>query len=247
MGVLSDQQIEELANKGMITPYDPGHRKPGKISSGVTSYGYDVRLGYKFKAPTGARLTAAVIDPKNPDPDDYLDTDLTPNLNHTWEPKELSPLNHKQIGYQCHTCGVWKDTASELYQCTPRKADHIIIPPHSFVLGESIETFDIPRDILVVCLGKSTYARTGIIVNVTPGEPEWKGIWTIELSNTNPKPVKVYCGEGIMQAIFLRSDQIIGSERGVRLAGCQTSYKDKKGKYQGQTGLTLPTVDKEKT
>jgi len=114
-----------------------------------------------------------------------------------------------------------------------RKTDVCIIPPNSFALAETVETFEIPRDILATCLGKSTYARCGIIVNVTPLEPEWRGKVTIEISNTTPLPAKVYAGEGIAQVLFMRAE-----------APCRTSYADKKGKYQDQSGLTLPFVVK---
>lgn len=108
-------------------------------------------------------------------------------------------------------------------------SDVCIIPPNSFVLARSVEYFKIPRNVLVVCLGKSTYARCGIIVNVTPLEPEWEGHVTLEFSNTTPLPAKIYANEGIAQMLFLESDE-----------ECETSYKDRKGKYQGQKGVTLP-------
>lgn len=111
------------------------------------------------------------------------------------------------------------------------KGDTCIIPPNSFVLGYSVEYFKIPRDVLVICLGKSTYARCGLVVNVTPLEPEWEGHVTIEVSNTTPLPAKIYANEGIAQLIFLG-----GSEP------CQTSYADKAGKYQAQKGITLPRM-----
>lgn len=104
-----------------------------------------------------------------------------------------------------------------------------IIPPNSFALARSVEYFRIPREVLVICLGKSTYARCGIIVNVTPLEPEWEGHVTLEFSNTTPLPAKIYANEGCAQMIFLESDEI-----------CETSYKDRGGKYQYQEGVTLP-------
>ncbi len=112
------------------------------------------------------------------------------------------------------------------------KGKECIIPPNSFALGKSVEYFRIPRNILCLVLGKSTYARAGIIVNVTPLEPEWSGYVTIEISNTTPLPVKVYANEGIAQVLFLESDE-----------ECETSYADKKGKYQNQTGIWLPKVE----
>jgi len=110
--------------------------------------------------------------------------------------------------------------------------DHVVIPANSFALCETVETFDVPRDVLVLCVGKSTYARCGLIVNVTPLEPEWRGKVTLEISNTTPLPAKVYANEGIAQFIFLKGDRT-----------CTMSYADKSGKYQDQSGLTLPKVD----
>jgi dCTP deaminase len=111
------------------------------------------------------------------------------------------------------------------------RADVCIIPPNSFALARTIEYFRVPRDILTVCLGKSTYARCGIIVNVTPFEPEWEGHVTIEISNTTPLPAKIYANEGIAQVLFFQGDE-----------PCEVSYRDKKGKYQAQQGVTLPKI-----
>jgi dCTP deaminase len=111
------------------------------------------------------------------------------------------------------------------------KGKECIIPPNSFVLGRSVEYFRIPRDVIVICLGKSTYARCGIVVNVTPLEPEWEGHVTIEISNTTPLPAKIYANEGIAQLIFLAAEEL-----------CEVSYKDKTGKYQAQKGITLPKI-----
>ena len=106
---------------------------------------------------------------------------------------------------------------------------YCIIPPNSFALGRTVERFRIPRNVLTICLGKSTYARVGLIVNVTPLEPEWEGYVTLEFSNTTPLPVKIYSNEGICQFLFFESDE-----------ECLTSYKDRGGKYQDQVGVTLP-------
>ena len=108
-------------------------------------------------------------------------------------------------------------------------SDVCIIPPNSFALARTVETFRIPRNVLTVCLGKSTYARCGIIVNVTPLEPEWEGQVTLEFSNTTPLPAKIYANEGVAQMLFFESDEV-----------CETSYADRGGKYQGQSGVTLP-------
>jgi len=180
MGVLADWQIRERVT---IEPFADGASRPGVISYGLTSYGYDLRLGRRFKVFTNARC--AVVDPKNFDPASFIDLE----------------------------------------------ADECLIPPNSFALAETVERLEIPRDVVAVCVGKSTYARIGIIVNVTPLEPEWRGKVTIEISNTAPLPAKVYAGEGIAQVLFLTGDEL-----------CRTSYADKKGKYQDQGGLTLPFV-----
>ena len=180
MGILADTQIHKEI---VIRPFADGERRPGSISYGVSSYGYDVRVGRTFKVFTN--VYGAIVDPKNFTPAAFVDIE----------------------------------------------GDHCIIPPNSFALAETVEYFEIPRDILAVCMGKSTYARCGIIVNVTPLEPEWRGKITIEISNTTPLPAKVYANEGIAQILFLRAEQV-----------CRVSYADKKGKYQDQTGLTLPFV-----
>jgi len=111
------------------------------------------------------------------------------------------------------------------------ESDVCIIPPNSFALARSVEYFKIPRDVLTICVGKSTYARCGVIVNVTPFEPEWEGFVTLEISNTTPLPARIYANEGLCQILFFQSDE-----------QCETSYKDKKGKYQGQKGIVLPKL-----
>jgi len=186
MPVLSDTQIRELVH---IEPFASNEKRPGVVSYGVSSYGYDVRVGTKFKIFTNATSGGtAVVDPKN------FTNDLFVTI----------------------------DTAQ-----TGR--DHIIIPPNSFALAETVEEIRVPRDVLAICVGKSTYARCGIIVNVTPFEPEWEGYVTLEFSNTTPLPAKIYAGEGCAQVLFFESDEV-----------CETSYKDRGGKYQGQVGVTLP-------
>lgn len=184
MGILSDRQIEKHIK---IVPFEKAAKRPGTVSFGVTSYGYDVRVGDAFKIFTN--VNSEVVDPKHFSTGSFVDVDAS-------------------------------------------KKGYVLIPPNSFALCETVEYFEIPRDVLAICVGKSTYARCGIIVNVTPLEPEWKGKITIEISNTTPLPAKIYANEGIAQIIFLRGEEV-----------CQTSYADKKGKYQDQPGLTLPKVD----
>jgi len=111
------------------------------------------------------------------------------------------------------------------------KSDHVIIPPNSFALARTVEYFRIPRNVMTICLGKSTYARCGIIVNVTPFEPEWEGFVTLEFSNTTPMPAKIYANEGVAQVLFFEADEV-----------CEVSYKDRGGKYQGQQGVTPPKL-----
>ena len=184
MPIKSDKWIRQMAlKKEMIKPFSTGRIKRGKISYGLSSYGYDIRVADEFKVFTNVNTT--IVDPKNFDPRSLVDV----------------------------------------------KGDFCIIPPNSFVLARTVEYFKIPRNILTICLGKSTYARCGIIVNVTPFEPEWEGYATLEISNTTPLPAKIYANEGIAQIIFLESDE-----------ECETSYKDKKGKYQAQKKITLPRM-----
>jgi dCTP deaminase len=184
MSIKPDTWITRMAHQHqMIEPFVDDQVRQGVISYGVSSYGYDVRVGDEFKVFTNVYNT--VVDPKAFDPKSFVDI----------------------------------------------KADVCIIPPNSFALASTIEYFRIPRDILTICLGKSTYARCGIIVNVTPFEPEWEGHVTIEISNTTPLPAKIYANEGIAQVLFFQSDE-----------ACAKSYKDKKGKYQAQRGVTLPRL-----
>ena len=168
------------------------------------------------------------------------------------EKKMISPFEEKQIrgnsisyglssfGYDARVSDEFKiftNVNSEIVDpknfkpsnFVTKNTSECIIPPNSFVLARTVEKFKIPNNVLVICLGKSTYARCGIIVNVTPLEPEWEGHVTLEFSNTTTLPAKIYAGEGVAQMIFLESDE-----------DCETSYKDRKGKYQGQTGVTLP-------
>jgi dCTP deaminase len=179
-GVLADWQIQKEVK---IEPFAESSHRPGVISYGVSSYGYDVRVGRQFKVFTNA--LCAVVDPKNFDRASFVDVE----------------------------------------------GDFCLIPPNSFALAETVETFEIPRDILSICVGKSTYARCGIIVNVTPLEPEWRGKITIEISNTTPLPAKIHANEGICQFLFLQGNE-----------ACETSYADKAGKYMGQRGTALPRM-----
>jgi dCTP deaminase len=192
VGVLADKQIRDRV---VIRPFEAAQKRAGRISYGVSSYGYDVRVGTHFKifTPTPRSGDIAVVDPKKFSDDMMVDVDV----------------GHKAPGDQ-----------------------YVIIPPNSFALCETVEYLEIPRDVLAICVGKSTYARCGLIVNVTPLEPEWKGKVTLEISNTTPLPARVYANEGVAQLIFLRGDQV-----------CEISYADKGGKYQDQAGLTLPKVD----
>jgi len=173
---------------------------------------------------------------------------LVPPLAENFKPGEQMALQEKSVisygvssyGYDMRIADEFKiltdvrsiviDPKNLHPQCFLDFKDEVcVIPPNSFVLGRSVEYFRIPRNVIAICLGKSTHARCGIVVNVTPLEPEWEGYVTIEISNTTPLPVKIYANEGIAQVLFLQSDQ-----------ECETSYADKRGKYQGQRGVTLP-------
>ena len=185
MSILSDKTIKKLAlEENMISPFVDKQVREGKISYGLSSFGYDARVGSEFKI--FHNVNSSVVDPK-------------------------------------------KFTSNNFV--TKIDSDYIIIPPNSFALATTIEVFKIPRDIMCIVVGKSTYARTGIIVNVTPIESEFEGTVTLEFSNTTPLPAKIYANEGVAQFLFLRGDQ-----------APETSYADRKGKYMGQTGVTLPKV-----
>ncbi len=180
-----DTWIKKAAEeKGLIEPFVERQVNEGVISYGLSSYGYDIRVGREFKVFTD--INSATVDPKNFDQACFVD--------------------------------LVRD-------------DYVLIPPNSFALARTVEYFRIPRDVLALCLGKSTYARCGIIVNVTPFEPEWEGHVTLEISNTTPLAAKIYAGEGIAQVIFLQSD-----------LACRKSYRDRKGKYQKQDRITLPKI-----
>ena len=180
----SDAWIRENCRKNkMITPFVEGLVAKGRVSYGLSSYGYDIRVSNEYKVFTDVHN--CVVDPKAFNDKSFVDI----------------------------------------------KAPYCIVPAHSFALARSVEYFRIPRDVIGLCIGKSTYARCGIVVNITPLEPEWEGHLTLEISNTTPLPAKIYSNEGIAQLVFLGADQV-----------CGTSYKDRKGKYQAQRGVTLPRI-----
>ena len=184
MTIMSDNWIAKKAKEDkIIEPFESSQVRKGKISFGLSSYGYDARVADEFKIFTN--VNNALVDPKDFNNEGFVE----------------------------------------------RQADTCIIPPNSFVLARTVEYFRIPRDVLVVCLGKSTYARCGIIVNVTPLEPEWEGHVTLEFSNTSPLPAKIYANEGACQFLFLKGKE-----------APNFSYADKKGKYMKQKGVTLPKI-----
>ena len=184
MGLKSDAWIRKMSHeKAMIVPFAEEQVGRGVVSYGVSSYGYDIRVGDEFKIFTN--IGGTVVDPKNFDEKNVVDF----------------------------------------------KGDVCIVPPNSFALARTIEYFNMPDNVLAICLGKSTYARCGIIVNVTPFEPGFKGHITIEISNTTPLPAKIYANEGIAQVLFIEGDE-----------PCEVTYADKKGKYPAQEGITLPRI-----
>ncbi len=184
MSIMSDRWIRQTAKSdAMIEPFVEKQTREGSISYGLSSYGYDARVGNEFLIFTN--VDNAIVDPKSFDANSFV----------------------------------------------KRKTDVCIIPPNSFALASTVEYFRVPRDIMVICLGKSTYARCGIIVNVTPLEPGWEGHVTLEFSNTTPLPAKIYANEGACQFLFLKGNE-----------PCETSYADRAGKYMGQRGVTLPKI-----
>ena len=184
MSVQSDKWITKMAKEQeMISPFEDKQVRGGKISFGVSSYGYDARVSNEFKIFTN--VNSEVVDPKNFKPTNFVS----------------------------------------------RESSVCIIPPNSFALASTVEYFKIPKDVLVICLGKSTYARCGIIVNVTPLEPGWEGHVTLEFSNTTPLPAKIYANEGVAQFIFLKGD-----------SKPDITYADRDGKYMRQKGVTLPKI-----
>lgn len=184
-GLLPDWAIKRLCeDHDMISPYHDHLAQQDVISYGLSSTGYDIRLGYDFKIFSPYNGSATVIDPKNFDENCLIDFD----------------------------------------------GDVCVIPPNSYVLARSLETFKLPADITAECLGKSTYARSGVFVNITPIENEWRGTLTIEIANLSPLPVKIYGGEGIAQLRFYRT---------IRPS---VTYADRNGKYQDQLNVTLPKI-----
>ncbi len=192
MSVKNDAWIRKMVRRHeMITPFvDKQVRENGVISYGVSSFGYDMRIGPNFKI--FRQTIGKMIRPKK----------IDESILHTYNVPDNQTL---------------------------------VLPPNSYALGYSIETFRIPEDILVLVIGKSTYARSGLIVNVTPGEPGWVGQWTIEIANATPLPIEVYPNEGIAQCVFFSGKRP------------DISYADKFGKYQNQKLITLPIVEYEET
>lgn len=188
MTLRSDKWIRKMAlEHKMIEPFAHTQVREEKgqkrVSFGLSSYGYDLRVAEEFKVFTNVYST--IVDPKNFQKDSFVDI----------------------------------------------KGATCIIPPNSFALAKSVEYFRIPRNVLTLCIGKSTYARCGIIVNVTPFEPEWEGFVTLEISNTTPLPAKIYAGEGLAQVLFFVADE-----------PCEVSYADRKGKYMKQMEITYPSI-----
>ena len=184
MSVQSDKWIKKMCKtKGIIKPFVDKQVRKGKISYGLSSFGYDARVSNIFKIFTN--VNSGIVDPKKFKKESFV----------------------------------------------TKKGNECLIPPNSFALASTVEYFKIPEDVLVICLGKSTYARCGIIVNVTPLEPGWEGHVTLEFSNTTPLPAKIYANEGVAQFIFIR-----GNEKPI------ISYAKRKGKYMKQKGVTLPKV-----
>jgi dCTP deaminase len=184
MSLKSDRWIRRMAlEHGMIAPFSEKQVRDGIVSFGLSSYGYDLRVGDEFKLFTN--VNSSIVDPKNFDERSFVTV----------------------------------------------RSECAVIPPNSFALARSVERFNMPRNVVGLCVGKSTYARCGIIVNVTPFEPEWRGIATLEITNSTPLPARIYANEGLCQVLFLDSDEL-----------CEISYAGRNGKYQDQQGIVLPRL-----
>lgn len=185
MSLQPDHWIRKMAKEhGMIEPFEENLVRGGKVSYGLSSYGYDLRVADEFKIFTNVH--SAVVDPKHFDDNSFVDV---------------------------------------------KGRGHVLIPPNSFALTRSLEYLKIPRNVMGLCIGKSTYARCGILVNVTPLQPEWEGSLIIEISNTTPLPAKIYAGEGIAEILFFMTE-----------SPAERSYKDLSGAYSYQTSIVLPKV-----
>lgn len=221
---LPDWAIREFITITDFVDYDES--PPGTVSYGLTSAGYDIRVGGNFKVFTNARCET--VSPKKISRDSYIDFDLT---GHDWQ-----EIGHSLGWKKCRGCEcMTSDMPKARFRCANPKPDTvntIKIPPNCFALAETVEVLYIPRNVVCWCIGKSTYARCGINMNFTPFEPGWFGVVTVEIINATPLPVEIYAWEGIGQAEFFL------------MAGRpERAYGDKKNaKYQGQTGLTLPFV-----
>lgn len=208
MSIKPDHWIIEQAEKGMITPFEREQMRE-RIIPAFKGHGFD-----KFDAGYGDR----------PASKEKIISYGTSSYGY-----DIRAEDTFKVFTNINTTIVDPKNFDEDNFITVSGKGHVIIPPNSFALAHSVEYMKIPRDVLVICLGKSTLARCGIIVNVTPLEPEWEGVITLEFSNTTSLPAKIYANEGVAQLLFFQSDDV-----------CTTSYKDREGKYQGQQGITLP-------
>ncbi len=279
MGLKNDRWIREMAvAHRMIEPFEERLVRRGRISYGLSSYGYDIRVADEFKifqpefsvrslSDSEKGYIAALVDL-------YGELSVDPPLLRLRLPSEdlLKRIRTLLGGGEVHGSHfvlqrtgdlaillsqllpflyAQKERAAQILERLPAQSlvvdpkafdtsafvdvqgEECIIPPNSFALARSVEYFRIPRNVFGLVVGKSTYARCGIIVNITPLEPEWEGHLTIEISNTTPLPAKIYAGEGIAQLIFFEADEV-----------CEVSYADRQGKYQRQVGVTLPRVER---
>lgn len=211
---LTDEQIRQHIGPRMWCPkrnestFAEGRSGPGLISYGVSSAGYDFRLGEKVLAFTDVH--SVTIDPKKIDPRVFVPLEVQ-------EATRLVTVDKLAV---------------------PQKERYVTIPPHGYVLAETVEYLEVPDDIIVVVLGKSTYARSGIIVNCTPLEPGWRGVTTLEIGNVSDAPARIYVGEGIAQALFFP----LREWGEIKAAIPRKLYGQRSKRYQDQPGLTLPTT-----
>jgi dCTP deaminase len=230
-GRLPDWAIREFITITNFVDYDQCPK--GVVSYGLSSAGYDMRVGSHFKVFTNAWCEK--VSPHNIS-DKCFQTRVVgacftgpggERATHDWDEGKPSPSREGQLMYSCKRCPAWTHFLREV-----EDAGSILIPPNCFALAETTEHISIPRNVMCICLGKSTYARCGINMNFTPFEPGWRGIVTVEIINATPCPVEIFAGQGIGQCLF---DLMAGEP--------ERAYSDKtNAKYQDQTGLTLPTV-----
>jgi len=229
VSIKPDHWIRRMAlEHKMIEPFEPALVRAGVLSYGLSSYGYDLRLAGEFKLLSAG----GVLDPKAIDAQTFIDPMPSAPCGPLPAVHSLRSTPSGRDAAQSGCCAIGmlrnRDAAQLGVDDQARRFD---LPPHTFVLGRTVEYLRIPHDVLALCTGKSSYARCGVVVNTTPLEPGWEGYVTLCLANTGPRPVRLYIGEGIAQLILIGSDE-----------PCELTYADRAGNYQAQQGVTPTRV-----